>query len=186
MGLLITGLIIWSVIHFIPSLQVNLKSKLQDALGMNGYKAIFSVLIIISLTLIVFGWRSMTPTHLYYFDGASRHIVMIFIPIAFILFAASNYPTRIKQYIRHPQLMGVLIWAIAHLLLNGDSRSLILFVGLALWALLEIIFINKRDGKWIKPVKPSWKIEFIGLTITLFVMVLVMVLHPYIAGVAIK
>ena len=186
MGLLLIGLLIWIFVHLMPSLQVNIKTKLLNTMGENGYKAVFSLFILSALALIVVGWRSMVPTQLYYLSGSIRHLLLLLMPIAFILFAAANYPTRIKQYIRHPQLTGVFIWAIAHLLLNGDSRSLLLFTGLSIWAILEIIFINKRDGKWVKPDKPSWKTEVIGITISLSVMIIVIMLHPYIAGVSIK
>ncbi|MEH6454412.1 MAG: NnrU family protein, partial [Psychromonas sp.] len=111
MALLLIGLLIWIVVHLIPSLQVNIKIKLVDAIGENGYKGIFTLSIIIALALIIIGWRSSVPTQLYYLQGPVRTIAMLFLPFAFILFAAANYPTRIKQYIRHPQLTGLLIWA---------------------------------------------------------------------------
>ena len=111
---------------------------------------------------------------------------MLLVVIAFILMGASNYPTRIKQYIRHPQLTGVIVWAFAHLMLNGDSRSVLLFGGMALWAVLEIVFINRREGEWTKTHVPGWGREVRGLVISLVVVVVVVMLHPYIAGVPIR
>ena len=49
--------------------------------------------------------------------------------------------------IRHPQLTAVKLWALAHLLVNGDSASLLLFGGLLVWAAVEVVIINKQDGK---------------------------------------
>ena len=111
---------------------------------------------------------------------------MLLILVAFILFGASNYPTRIKQLIRHPQLTGVIVWAFAHLLLNGDSRSVLLFGSLGAWAVLEIIFINKREGEWVKQPPPGWAREIRGLVISLVVFVVVVMLHPYMTGVSIR
>jgi len=185
MKLLIAGLTVWSLVHLVPAVAIPWKQKLTGLLGENGYKLAFTVLILASLALIVFGWRSSVPTTLYVLPPATRSLSFLLILIAFILFGASNYPTRIKSFVRHPQLTGVAIWALAHLLLNGDSRSLLLFGWLGIWALLEIIFINRRDGDWIKPAPPGWVREFRGLAISLVVMVVVIMLHPYFAGVPI-
>ena len=186
MGLLIAGLLIWSLVHFIPSLAVPLKQKLVTQLGEKVYKLLFAALMFIALALIIFGWRSTVPSYLYQLPGFTRHIAMLLILFAFILMGASNYPTRIKQLIRHPQLTGVIVWAFAHLMLNGDSRSVLLFGGMGLWAILEIIFINRREGAWVKQPVPGWAREIRGLAISLVVFVVVVMLHPYIAGVSIR
>ena len=54
---------------------------------------------------------------------------MILVPIALVLFAAANMPTRIRALVRHPMLLGLLLWAFAHLLANGEVRSVVLFGG---------------------------------------------------------
>ena len=111
---------------------------------------------------------------------------MLLVLIAFVLFGSAQYQTRIKRLIRHPMLTGVVVWACAHLMLNGDSRSVLLFGGLGLWAILEIVFINRRDRDWVKPPSPNWLQEFKGLAISLVIFVVVVMLHPYIAGVPIR
>ena len=95
---------------------------------------------------------------------------------------AANHPSRIKQYVRHPQLTGVALWAGAHLLLNGDSRSVILFAGMGVWALTEIVLISRREGLWRKPESPSWLIEMRGLLIAVVVFAVFIALHPFITG----
>ena len=185
MGLMIAGLLIWSLVHLTPSLAPPLKQKLITQLGEKTYKLLFAVLIFTALALIVFGWRSTLPSYLYQLPGFTRHIAMLLVLIAFILFGASNYPTRIKQFIRHPQLTGVIVWAFAHLVLNGDSRSVLLFGSMGVWAILEIVFINRREGEWVKQPVPGWAREVRGLAISLAVFVVVVMLHPYIAGVSI-
>ena len=185
MGLLIAGLLIWSLVHLAPSLAPPLKQKLTTQLGEKVYKLLFAVLIFAALALIIFGWRSTVPSYLYQLPGFTRHIAMLLVLIAFILMGASNYPTRIKQFIRHPQLTGVIVWAFAHLMLNGDSRSVLLFGGMGVWAILEIVFINRREGEWVKQPVPGWAREIRGLAISLVVFVVVVMLHPYIAGIPI-
>ncbi len=54
---------------------------------------------------------------------------------------------------RHPMLLGIVIWAVAHLLVNGDVASLVLFGGLGLWALAEMAIINRAEGPWSAPAE---------------------------------
>ncbi len=185
MGLLIAGLLIWSLVHFLPSLAAPLRQKLITQWGEKAYKLLFTLLILSSLALIIFGWRSTVPTFLYQLPAFTRHIAMFLVLIAFILFGASKYPTRIKRFIRHPQLTGVAVWAFAHLVLNGDSRSLLLFGSMGLWAVLEMVFINRREGAWVKQPVPGWAREIRGLAISLVIFVVVVMLHPYFTGVSI-
>ena len=186
MEMLILGLAIWSIVHFIPSLAQPLKFKWQAALGEKGYKASFAIIVVISLLLIVFGWRSSTPEYLYSLPTFTKHIAMLMMVFAFILFGAAKYQTRIKRFIRHPQLTSIIVWASAHLMLNGDSRSVVLFSTMGIWAILEIILINKREAAWNKPATPSIGLELRGLAISIVMLIVVVMLHPYIAGVSIK
>jgi uncharacterized membrane protein len=185
METMIAGLILWSVVHLFPAISPGLRQSLVGKMGENGYKGVFALLVVLSVVLIVFGWRHTSPDFVYLLPPAFKHISMLLIVLAFILMGAAQYPTRIKRIIRHPQLTGLLIWAIAHLMLNGDSRSILLFGWLAVWAVLEIIFINRRDGAWIKPEAPAWSREVRGLAISIIVIVIVVFIHPYIAGVPI-
>jgi NnrU protein len=59
--------------------------------------------------------------------------------------------TRAMRVLRHPLLYGVILWAVAHLLVNRDLASLILFGGLGLWAALEIALINRAEPLWVRP-----------------------------------
>ena len=97
----------------------------------------------------------------------------------------SSRPSRLRRVIRHPQLSGVALWGIAHLLLNGDSRALLLFGGMTVWALVEMAAINHRDGVWIKAEAPKPGTDLLNLLITGVVVALLAYLHPWLAGVAI-
>ena len=156
MALLITGLLLWIIVHFIPSIGISIKHKWVKRLGQRGYAISFSALIVVSLILIVFGWRSITPSQLYVLPEVVRPISILLMVLAFLLFGAAKHPTRIKRLVRHPQLASIIVWSTAHLLLNGDSRSAVLFGWLGIWAAAEIFFMNKRDGNWVKETAPSW------------------------------
>ena len=97
MTLLIAGLLVWSLVHFIPTLAIPLKQNLMDRFGANGYKLIFMVLILLSIALMVFGWRSIEPVFLYMLPYSLKHAFMLLILIGFILMGAAKYPTRIKS-----------------------------------------------------------------------------------------
>jgi len=186
MKIMILGLLLWSLVHFIPSLAPLLKKNWISMLGEATYKISFAVIIVLSLVLIVYGWRHSTPSHLYTLPIIIKPITVILMLLAFVLFVAAKRPARIKTYIRHPQLMSIFVWSFAHLLSNGDSRSVVLFSWMGIWAVLEMIFINRRDGAWIKQPPPEWPKEFKGLTITFVIFVIVALAHPYIAGISLK
>ena len=186
MEILAFGIILWSLVHFVPSLAQPVKKRCINLVGENGYKLSFTVIVIISLGMIVYGWRHTTPTLVYSLPLWVKPISLMLMVVAFVLFGAANYQTRIKTLIRHPQLISIIVWSIAHLLVNGDNRSIVLFGGMGIWAVLEIIAINRRDGVWIKQTTPGWPQEFKGLSISLIIFVIAVVVHPYIAGVSIR
>ncbi len=152
MTLLAVGLATWILVHLFPSVAPAARKRLVDRLGANAYQGLFALLILAGLLMIVFGWRGATPNPVYEPVAALRHPAMLLVVVALVLFVAANFPaTRVKRYIRHPQLSGVLLWAVAHLLLNGDSRSVLLFSAIGAWCLVSMAAINRRDGQWVKP-----------------------------------
>ena len=186
MFVLTLGLVLWAAVHFVPSIGQPIKRGWIELLGQRGYTISFSIIVIISLLLIVLGWRSTTPTQLYALPDFVKPIAIVLMVIAFVLFGAAKHPTRIKRFVRHPQLVSIIVWSIAHLLLNGDSRSVLLFGWFGCWAILEIIAINRRDGEWIKAQAPSWGQEAKGFAISLVILIVAAAAHPFIAGVGIR
>jgi uncharacterized membrane protein len=182
MTLLICGLLLWAGMHLIPSLAAGLRQAVIDKLGFDAYRGIFSVSLLAAIALMVFGWRSSQPSLVYMTSDITRMLALALMPLAFICLGASGRPSRISRIIRHPQLTGVFLWCVAHLLANGDSRSLTLFGGLALWTILEIILISRREGAWQKPEAPALGKDIIASVIALAVMGLFMAIHPWIAG----
>jgi uncharacterized membrane protein len=88
----------------------------------------------------------------------------VLVLLGFILFLAPYPPNNIKRLLRHPQLTGIMTWGVGHLLAIGTLRSIILFGGLALWAMFEMLLINSRDGKWIKP-EPAGRMNDLALVL---------------------
>ena len=186
MAMLISGLTIWIVVHLFPSVAPASRQQLLTRMGNGPYQAVFSLLLIAGLLLIIFGWRNTVPDQVYTPLVALRHPAMLLVVIGFILMVAASFPTRIKRVLRHPQLTGVLLWAVAHLLLNGDSRSVLVFGALAVWTVVSMLMINRRDGAWVKPdVSGAWGREFLIVIIGLVISAVAVRFHHYLSGVAI-
>jgi uncharacterized membrane protein len=146
MALLIAGIALWFITHLFPAAAPDARNNLVGKLGENPYKGIFSLLILAALLMIVFGWKSAIPSVIYEPALAPGIVPALLVLFSLVLFFASQTGGHIKRMIRHPQMTAVLLWSASHLLTNGDSRSVSLFGGLAIWALLEIILINRREG----------------------------------------
>ncbi len=184
MLLLALGLVLWSLVHLLKAAAPEMRAGLVSRLGLMPYKGLVSVLLLISVLLIVFGWRSVTAPAGVYLPPAWGFVPgLILIYLGLVLMAAANMPSNLKQWVRHPQLTGFMLWALAHLLLNGDGRSLLLFGGLGLWALLEMVFINRRDGIWIRPGRVSLAKDAGVLVAGVVAFVLLGLAHPWLTGV---
>lgn len=184
MSLLIIGLLIWSLAHLSLALKPSMREVAIERIGQLPWKALFALVIATGLALMIAGWRSTLPTSAWVPPGFMRHITFLLVPIAFVLFFAARMPTDLKRVIRHPQLTGVKLWAVAHLLSNGEVRSLVLFGGLLAWAVLEVIFINRRDGKAsAKPESVGMVKTLVSTVAALVIAAVVMRFHVYLAGV---
>lgn len=182
MILLSLGVLLWAVTHLFVAKGVNARAGLIAKIGLGPYKGLFSLTLVVALVLIVFGWQATPPTSLWVPPAGMRHATMTLMPFAVILFLSARAPTDIKQIIRHPQLTGVKLWAVAHLLSNGETRSVILFGGLLAWAVLEVIFINRRDGAWKKPAPVGGLKTTISALIGVLVTGLLLWGHPWFTG----
>jgi uncharacterized membrane protein len=166
-----------------PAIAPSFKESVVGSMGEKPYRGVFALLIVGSLALIVFGWRSTPEDLLYVLPAGTRMVAFALICISFIVIGSAHHPSRIKRIFRHPMLTGVFIWAAAHLLVNGTTRALVLFGGLGIWALLEIVLINKRDGAYTKPDKPGFSEELKGTFFSAGILLIILFLHPYFAGV---
>jgi uncharacterized membrane protein len=183
MTILIVGVAAWMIVHLMPAVSPSFKQGLIDKLGAKPYRGGFALAILASLVLIVMGWRSTPQEVIYVLPAWSRTVGFLLMIASFILFGAANYQTAIRRVIRHPMLTGVVLWSISHLVTNGTTRALVLFGGLGIWAVLEIILISRRDGEYTKPIAPGFSGELKGVFISGIIFAVVLLLHPYFTGV---
>jgi uncharacterized membrane protein len=185
MGLLLAGLVLFGGTHLFLSLASRRTEEAKARLGASAVKGIIAVLSLAGLVLIVLGWRASEPNWIYTPPVQIRSTAMLLVAIAVYLFVISNRPSVIKRVLRHPQLTGVILWSAAHLLLNGDSRSIALFSSLGIWAILEIALINSRDGAWEKPQAPPLKTDLMSAVVSVIAILALSWGHRWFAGVAI-
>ena len=183
MSLLIAGLMLWVFMHLFPCICKKTRTTIIESIGLIRYKGIFALIIFSSVVLIVFGWRGTIPEYVYSPVTWTRYITFILVLLSFILFVAAKRKTNIKRLLRHPQLTGLVLWSIGHLLANGDNRSVILFATLGIWAILEMILISKREGMWQKPDPVAMTSDVITVIAGLVFYAILIFAHPYIAGV---
>lgn len=185
MALLTLGVLLWSVVHLFPALAPYKRKKLIVKTGILPYKLGFALLIVSSLVLIVLGWRSATPQQLYLLPEWVNYLTLLLVLCGIMLFVAARVNTNIKRVLRHPQLTGLVFWATGHLLANGDSRSLLLFLGLLVWAKVQIVATNKRDGKRSLPAPAPRRNDVLVVVGGIAVYLALVFAHPYLSGVTI-
>ena len=184
MEMLITGVLLWSLVHLMKSVAPALRASIQSAIGEGPHKGLVALILLGSLALMIFGWSS-TPAEFVYDPPAwGRHANMALMFVAILLIGAAQGASRIRQWIRHPMLTGVLIWAGGHLLANGDNKSLVLFGGLGLWALISVVTISRNEGAWVKPAKVATAgRELLSVAIVSILYALLFWAHPFLSGV---
>lgn len=146
MTLLIAGLVLFFGIHTLPMLPAT-RAGLVSKLGENGYKGLFTLVSFAGFGLIIYGYgqaRFDGPPIVYDPPFWLRHVTMLLMVPVFVFLVAAYVPSRIKKTLKHPMLVAVKLWALAHLLANGDLASVLLFGGFLAWAVADRISVKRR------------------------------------------
>ena len=149
MLLFILGLVLFFGIHmlpFFPEYRALIIEKIDsDTIeGEPVYKVIFAVIALLGVVFAGLGKGSMEFIGLWNTPTFFRYVSVVIILVSFILMVAAYLPNNIKRYVQHPMLMGMIIWAAAHLLVNGDVAAIILFACFIVYSVVAIILINQR------------------------------------------
>lgn len=147
MLILVLGVALWTVVHLLPAAAPARRAALIAQHGEGRYKGAYTVALVVALVLIWLGWTSASRVDLWFPPAFLTHLNNLLMLVAFVVFGAGAAQSNIARVIRHPQLTAVKTWAVAHLLVNGDLASMILFGGMLAWGVMGVIFANKRDGK---------------------------------------
>lgn len=150
MLVLVIGLVVFFAVHLLPA-NAPMRDGLVTRFGELGYKAIFSILSLIGLSLIVVGFIKLQlhpgkNPQLWYPPLWMRHVAVAVMLPAMIALVAAYVPSRIHTALKHPLLVAVKLWALAHLLANGDLGSLILFGSFLAFAVYDRISVKQRGA----------------------------------------
>jgi len=183
----ILGLILFFAIHSVSIINKSWRDQMIEKLGVGPWKGLYAVVSLVGFVLLVWGYdlARQGSTVIYFSPGWFRHLTMLLMLPVFPLLLATYCPGRIKSFVRHPMLVATILWAVAHLLVNGRLADLLLFGGFFLWAFLELISMNWRSQRPV-PGAPAAKFnDLIALVVGLALYSLFVVwLHKQLIGVA--
>jgi uncharacterized membrane protein len=148
MGMLILGLVIFLGVHSVRIVADDWRSQTIAQRGEGLWKGLYSLLSVLGLGLIAWGYglARQQPVVLWVPPIAMRHIAALLTLIAFILIVAAYVPRNgIKSRLHHPMVIGVKVWAFAHLLCNGNLADVVMFGSFLVWAALDFRAARGRD-----------------------------------------
>lgn len=143
---LVLGVALWIGAHLFK----RVLPKQREALGKAG-RPLVAVTIAAGIGLMIFGYRAAEVVPLYDLPEWAWYLNNVLMFVALVLIDAGRVKGVIRTKIRHPMLTSVVVWSAAHLLVNGDLASFVLFGGLGTWALVEMAVISRAEGPWQVP-----------------------------------
>ncbi len=189
MALLILGIVLFLGIHLIRVFAPGLRASLIASLGENGWRIGYSIASIVALVVLIYGFgqaRDMTPIWTPPFWMS--HITILLMLFAMICLVASLLPAgHIAVRAKHPMVLSVKIWALAHLLSNGDGAAILLFAAFLAWGVIVRISLKRREraGEITRRPFVSAKYDLYAVIIGIVVWALIIwKLHAWIIGVS--
>jgi uncharacterized membrane protein len=188
MTILIVGLALFIAIHLFTTLR-GPRAAVIGRIGEGPYKGLYSLVAAVGLVMIVWGFgRYRSAGYIQIWDppfALFHPIALVLLWFALVALAATYAPpSRIKSLLRHPMLVAVKVWALSHLLVNGDLGSLVLFGSLLAWAVYDRIAVKRRGDAGAAPVASFGRNDAIVLAIGTVAYVAMLWLHESLIGVA--
>src|SRR5918998_6040241 len=190
MTILILGLIVFIGTHAFTMARAQ-RARAIALLGEGPYKGLYSLVSLIGLVLIVWGYgeyRAGGYVQVWTPPVWTRHLAIPLVWFSFVAFAAAYLPGRIRRALKHPMLAGLKVWAFAHLLANGDLGSIVLFAPLLAWAVAARISTKWRDevldhgGAVAAPAR--WREDILAVALgTPPLLLFLLWVHPLLIGV---
>ncbi len=164
MLILILGIALWAGFHGLKRLAPEQRKNLG-----NYGQAIVAMGILAGLVLMILGYRMAGSIEIWSPPYFMVHLNNLLMVLAVSLLAMSFTRGRMRARMRHPMLTAVKTWAIAHLLVNGDLASIVLFGSMFGWAMWSVIIINRAES-WNRPeaVDSGRDWMYLGLLVGLF------------------
>lgn len=175
-ALLVAGLGLWSAPHLLKRVAPGWRARQGDWV-----KGVVSLLLILAIWVMSRGYGAADPVVLWPRVEGLVHVNNLLNLVALWLFVASNAGGRIATRMRHPQLTAVKVWAVAHLLVNGSLAAVILFGGLLLWAVAEVVVIN-RQTEWAPREPGPIARDAVALVIALILYAAIAYVHVWLGA----
>jgi uncharacterized membrane protein len=172
---LVFGLVLWTLAHIFKRVAPGPRASLKDRLG-KASNGIVALVLFASLGLIIIGFRGAPHIPVYEPPTFLRHVNNLLMLGAVALFGLGSSRSRFRGALRHPMLTGAAVWAVAHLLANGDLASVFLFGWMFVWAIAQMRLINRSEPDYT-PLEPGTSVGDIRLG------VITLVIYAAIAGV---
>ena len=148
MLILIAGLALFLGAHSARIVAEEARQRFIAARGENAWKGLYSIVSLVGIVLIVIGYRAAPEIILWVPPAGLRHVTLLLTAIAFVLLAAAYVPgNRLRTAVGHPMVLGVKVWAFAHLLANGTLASVVLFGAFLAWAVADYVASRRRDRR---------------------------------------
>ncbi len=175
MTLLIAGLILWTAAHYFKRVTPGVRASMGKA-----GKGVVAVLILASVVMMVIGYRAAPVDIMFDAPSWGKPVNNILMLVAVALLGMGSSKGRARTWLRHPMLTGALVWSGAHILVNGDVASLVLFGGIAAWALVTMVLVNRAEGTWQRPEPGPASGDVKWLVISLVVFSVIAGIHIWI------
>lgn len=147
---LVLGLVLFLGIHAVRIFADDWRGSFIAQRGKGAWMGLYSIISLVGLVLIVWGYglARQDPVVLWEPPIWTQHIAVTLNLIAFVLLAAYALPAgRIKARLGHPMILGVKVWAFAHLLANGTLADVLLFGAFLAWAIADFAASRRRDRR---------------------------------------
>ncbi|MEQ5871184.1 hypothetical protein J4E08_14930 [Sagittula sp. NFXS13] len=172
MLILILGVALWWAAHLFKRVAPDARATMG-----NKGKGAVALALVVSIVLMTLGYRAAEGAFFWGRHPATVGINNLMMIAALYFFSPGPKKGALFYKMRHPMLIGFLIWALAHLLVNGDVESFVLFGGLGIWAVVEMLLINRAEPAWTPPAKGSIKKDVIFLVASLVLLVVIGFIH---------
>lgn len=185
MILMLAGLVLFVAVHVFSGRRP-LRAAAVAQLGKGPYQAIHGILALAAVLAIAYGygqWRASGPAQLWDPPVAMRHVAATLMLIASIAAVAALGQSHIRAWLKFPFLVAIKVWALAHLLANGDAATITLCVVFLGWAVFTRISV-KRRGDPLPKAPAGWTGDIVAVVggVVLYA-ALAYLFHPYVVGV---
>ena len=156
MALLVLGLVLFIGTHSIYILAPGVRAAAVGRIGYNGWRGLYSLVSLAGLVLVGFGIGAarLEPVSVWEPPFWTAHLSMTVMAVAFPILLSAFLPGRISAALKHPMLMAVKVWAVAHLLANGTLSDMLLFGSFFVWALAARLTLLARPMTEPRPAAP--------------------------------